>query len=73
MKNTDEPNAPRRPTRPTRRLVTAGLTATLVAGALAFGGGSASAAGRVDLEKPTFSDPTSITNPLFESATPRKK
>ncbi|MDQ3148260.1 MAG: hypothetical protein M3R01_15260 [Actinomycetota bacterium] len=48
-----------------RRLATAGLTATMVAGSLALGSGSASAAGRVDLAEPTFSDPTSITNPLF--------
>ena len=48
-----------------RRLATAGLMGSLVAGTLALSGGSASAAGRVDLAEPTFSDPTSITNPLF--------
>ncbi|MEX0651654.1 MAG: hypothetical protein WD186_06455 [Actinomycetota bacterium] len=57
--------------RRTSRLVGAPLAAVLLIGAIGYGGPSDAAAKgrRVDLEKPTFSNPTSITNPLFSRDT----
>ena len=55
----------------TSRFVGAALAAVLLIGAIGYGGPSGAAAKdrRVDLEEPTFSDPTSITNPLFSRNT----
>ena len=55
----------------TSRFVGAALVAILLIGAIGYGGpsGAAPKDKRVDLEKPTFSDPTSITNPLFHRDT----
>lgn len=50
-------------------LAVAALTAVMTVGVIPGAGDAVAAAptggGRVDLETPTFSDPTSITNPLF--------
>ncbi|MEX1263382.1 MAG: hypothetical protein WEE66_05515 [Actinomycetota bacterium] len=55
----------------TSGLVGAALAAVLLIGAIGYGGPSDAAAKdkRVDLDKPTFSNPTSITNPLFSRDT----
>jgi hypothetical protein len=74
------PNHPKPIRRSVRTLIAGGLTSALLvcafvasgpSGAAATGspppgtGGTATHKARVDLETPTFSDPTSITNPLF--------
>ncbi len=57
-------------TRRSGPLAAAGLAAVLLIVSLGSGAsGVAAKGGRVDLEKPTFSDPTSITNPLFSRDT----
>ena len=57
-------------TRRSAPLAAAGLAAALLIVSLGSGAsGVVAKGGRVDLEKPTFSDPTSITNPLFSRDT----
>jgi hypothetical protein len=57
-----------------RPLVTLGLAAALLVGGFGSAGAHAGVKSRpdkrrVDLEQPSFSDPTSITNPLFPKST----